>query len=44
MSKPSKMTPTRAAKIQSAADKSNGGQVPKGHFAGRAQRAAAKGK
>jgi hypothetical protein len=44
MSKPTKMTPPRAAKIQGAVAKSNGGKVPKGNFAGRAQRAATKNK
>ena len=37
-----KMTPEAAARIQGNAAKQNGGQVPKGDFAGRAQRAAAK--
>ena len=36
------MTPKAAAKIQSATAKANGGSVPKGSFAARAQRAAAK--
>ena len=35
------MTPEAAARIQGNAAKQNGGQVPKGDFAGRAQRAAA---
>lgn len=34
------MTKTAAARIQSNAAKSNGGGAPKGHFAGRAQKAA----
>ncbi len=34
------MTPEAAARIQGNAAKKNGGQVPKGDFAGRAQRAA----
>ena len=37
------MTTKSAARIQSAAAKSNGGNVAKGSFAARAQRAAAKG-
>jgi hypothetical protein len=36
------MTKTAAARIQSNAAKTNGGGAPKGHFAGRAQRAATK--
>lgn len=36
------MTPSAAARIQSAAAKANGGQVTKGSFAARAQAAAAK--
>ena len=36
------MTKSAAARIQSATAKSNGGVTPKGHFAGRAQRAATK--
>ncbi len=36
------MTPEAAARIQGHTAKQNGGQVPKGAFAGRAQRAAAK--
>ena len=36
------MTKSSAARIQSNAAKSNGGATPKGHFAGRAQRAATK--
>lgn len=35
------MTPEAAARIQANAAKQHGGQVPKGDFAGRAQRAAA---
>ncbi len=42
MAKSSKMTKSAAARIQSSAAKSNGGGVPKGHFAGRAQAAATK--
>ncbi|SON49925.1 hypothetical protein [Vibrio tapetis] len=34
------MTPEAAARIQGNVAKKNGGQVPKGDFAGRAQRAA----
>ncbi|TFH93606.1 MULTISPECIES: hypothetical protein [Vibrio] len=34
------MTPEAAARIQGNAAKKNGGNVPKGDFAGRAQRAA----
>jgi hypothetical protein len=34
------MTKSAAARIQSGAAKSNGGGAPKGHFAGRAQKAA----
>jgi hypothetical protein len=37
------MTPADAARIQSATAKANGGIVPKGSFAARAQGAAAKG-
>jgi len=36
------MTPKAAARIQSATAKANGGSVPKGSFAARAQSAAAK--
>ena len=36
------MTQSAASRIQSSAAKSNGGGAPKGHFAGRAQRAAEK--
>jgi len=36
------MTPKAASRIQSATAKQNGGQVSKGSFASRAQRAAAK--
>jgi len=36
------MTSKAAARIQSATAKSNGGKTPKGSFASRAQRAAAK--
>jgi hypothetical protein len=36
------MTPGAASRIQSSTAKSNGGKVPKGSFASRAQRAAAK--
>jgi len=36
------MTKTAAARVQSGAAKANGGGAPKGHFAGRAQRAATK--
>ena len=36
------MTKTTSARIQSGVAKSNGGAVPKGHFVGRAQRAATK--
>jgi len=36
------MTPKAASRIQSATAKANGGSVPKGSFASRAQRAAAK--
>lgn len=35
------MTPGAAARIQRTVAKQHGGQVPKGDFAGRAQRAAA---
>lgn len=38
---PTPMTPEAAARIQSAAAQANGGQTPKGSFAGRAQSAAA---
>ena len=41
MAKSTKMTTSAAARIQSGAAKTNGGGAPKGHFAGRAQRAAA---
>jgi len=41
MAKSTKMTTTAAARIQSGAAKVNEGGVPKGHFAGRAQRGAA---
>ncbi len=41
MAKNTKMTTQAAARIQSGAAKVNGGGVPKGHFTGRAQRAAA---
>jgi hypothetical protein len=34
------MTKSAATRIQSNVAKSNGGSVPKGHFVGRAQRAA----
>lgn len=34
------MTPEAAARIQGNVARKNGGQVPKGDFAGRAQRAA----
>ncbi|MBS9775812.1 MAG: hypothetical protein KGV57_01845 [Fusobacterium sp.] len=40
--KGTKMTPSAASRIQSAAAKSNGGQVSKGIFSSRAQSAAAK--
>lgn len=36
------MTPSAAARIQSATAKSNAGRVPKGSFAAAAQRASAK--
>jgi hypothetical protein len=36
------MTKSAAARIQSSTAKANSGRVPKGHFTGRAQRAAAK--
>lgn len=39
----SPMTPNAAARIQGATAKANGGVVPKGSFATRAQSAAAKG-
>lgn len=42
MAKSNPMTKSAAARIQSGAAKSNGGGVPKGHFAGRAQAGAAK--
>ena len=42
MAKSTNMTTKDAARIQSGAAKVNGGGVPKGHFAGRAQRGAAK--
>ena len=42
MAKSNSMTKSAAARIQSNAAKSNGGGAPKGHFAGRAQAAAAK--
>jgi hypothetical protein len=42
MAKSNAMTKSAAARIQSSAAKSNGGGAPKGHFAGRAQRSAAK--
>jgi len=42
MAKSNPMTKSVAARIQSTAAKSNGGGVPKGHFAGRAQAGAAK--
>jgi hypothetical protein len=42
MAKSNSMTTSAAARIQSAAAKSNGGGAPKGHFAGRAQAAVAK--
>ena len=41
-SKSTPMTSKAAARIQSAAAKTNGGQVPKGIFSTRASRAAAK--
>ena len=41
MAKGTKMTTSAAARIQAGAAKTNGGGVPKGHFAGRAQRGAA---
>lgn len=41
MAKSTKMTTSAAARIQSDAAKVNGGGVPKGHFAGRAQKGAA---
>ena len=41
MAKSTKMTTSAAARIQSTTAKIHGGGVPKGHFAGRAQRAAA---
>jgi hypothetical protein len=41
---PTQMTPTSAARIQGAEAKVNGGQVAKGGFAARAQRAADKNK
>jgi len=42
MAKSTLMSKSAAARIQSSAAKSNGGGVPKGHFAGRAQSGAAK--
>ena len=42
MAKSNSMTKSAAARIQGNAAKSNGGGVPKGHFAGRAQAAATK--
>ncbi|MCB0616839.1 MAG: hypothetical protein KDC75_26155 [Phaeodactylibacter sp.] len=39
-----KMTPKAAGRIQSATAKKNGGQVSKGSFAAKAQKAAAKNK
>lgn len=36
-------TPAAAARVQSAVASKNGGQVPKGSYAGRIQSAAAKG-
>ena len=38
-----KMTPKDAARVQGATARKGGGKVPKGSFASRAQRAAAKG-
>ena len=42
MSKKTPITPKSAARIQSATAKQNGGSVPKGSFASRAQSAAAR--
>jgi len=42
MAKSNSMTKTAAARIQSATAKKGGGCVPKGHFAGRAQKASVK--
>ena len=42
MAKSNPMTESDAARIQSGAAKKHGGGVPKGHFAGRAQRGAEK--
>lgn len=42
-SSPAPMTPAAAARIQRATAKANGGNVAKGSFATRAQRAAATG-
>lgn len=42
MSKKTPMTPAAAARIQSATAKQTGGQVPKGSFPAKAQKAAAK--
>ncbi len=41
MAKSTKMTTQAVTRIQSATAKTHGGGAPKGHFAGRAQRAAA---
>lgn len=43
MSKGSKMSSVAASRIQSATAKANGGSVPSGSFASRAQSAASKG-
>ena len=40
--RPAPMTPAAAARIQSAVARANGGRVPKGSVAARAQRAAAR--
>ncbi len=42
MSKPTKMTTKAAARIQGATAKKNGGVVPKGSFAAKAQSVASK--
>lgn len=42
MSKKTSMTPKSASRIQSATAKQNGGSVPKGSFASRAQSTAAR--
>ncbi len=41
-SKPTPMTTRAAARVQSTTARANGGQIAKGGFAARAQRAAAK--